>query len=286
MYINSGIDVTDAAYVRYSPKIFALLPVTTKIYDSVIANFFLYPFRYLKDEYDPAKEGEDLIQKDSEILKKIMGVYTTLLADSYPDVEKIKKDYPDRTKEYDTFMDKLHAVVKPKENEEDNADNADKKATENTANISTANNSTETQLKKKIEEYDAEIKKLSDIKVIPFYKPDGSENTSVQETHKKKIENLTKEKEALEAERNNLIHMYDTEIEKLQKDKPRLPGTVFYRPGPDEKNNTRNKKENTRDSDKINGEIQKLEKKKTALGTKPSVPEPNGAKPEPSAPPS
>jgi len=114
-YINSELeDSNDPAYQRYFPKIFAFLPLTTKQYESGLANFLLYPFRYCKDDGEEHTEGQPM---ETEILNKIMKGYTACLNESYPTIERLKKQsfFPEREKEYKKFMDELHKInPKPK----------------------------------------------------------------------------------------------------------------------------------------------------------------------------
>jgi len=107
-YINN---MTEQPKIKLLPKIFALLPLTTKTSNISLVQFFLYPFRYPKTEKD----------KLSLPLKK--EAYEKELEDScpfYKDIQstmKKDKEYMSNLEKLDNFLSHMHDVPVPESKE-------------------------------------------------------------------------------------------------------------------------------------------------------------------------
>lgn len=121
-YLNRERDDKPNPPIKLMPKIFAMLPISTKTSDSSFYNFFMYPFRYLKDVNS---------EKENTFLKELMKKYTDSLNESFPYYEKVKGDtmFVSRKEELDKEIAEMHTIVRPKKVEEEaNASNASKEA--------------------------------------------------------------------------------------------------------------------------------------------------------------
>jgi hypothetical protein len=110
-YLNRDRDDKPKPSIKLMPKIFAMLPITTTISESSFNNFFMYPFRYFKDQN---------AEKENVFLQKLMKKYTDSLNESFPYYEQIKGDsmFVSRKKELDKVISEMHVIVKPKKVEE------------------------------------------------------------------------------------------------------------------------------------------------------------------------
>ena len=113
-YLNRERDDKPKPPIKLMPKIFAMLPITTTISESSFYNFFMYPFRYFKDQN---------AEKENVFLQKLMKKYTDSLNESFPYYEQIKGDsmFVSRKKELDKVISEMHVIVKPKKVEEKEA---------------------------------------------------------------------------------------------------------------------------------------------------------------------
>ena len=121
-YLNRERDDKPNPPIKLMPKIFAMLPISTKTSDSSFYNFFMYPFRYLKDVNS---------EKENTFLKELMKKYTDSLNESFPYYQKVKGDtmFVSRKEELDKEIAEMHTIVRPKKVEaEANASNASKEA--------------------------------------------------------------------------------------------------------------------------------------------------------------
>jgi len=100
--------------IKLMPKIFAMLPISTKTSESSFYNFFMYPFRYLKGEK---------AEIENVFLQELMKKYTDSLNESFPYYEKVKGDsmFVSRKEELDKEIKEMHVIVKPKKVEEKEA---------------------------------------------------------------------------------------------------------------------------------------------------------------------
>ena len=123
-YLNRERDDKPNPPIKLMPKIFAMLPISTTTSDSSFYNFFMYPFRYLKDVNT---------EKENTFLQELMKKYKDSLNESFPYYEKVKSDsmFVARKEELDKEIAEMHKIVKPKKVEEANASknaNASKEA--------------------------------------------------------------------------------------------------------------------------------------------------------------
>ena len=119
-YLNRERDDKPNPPIKLMPKIFAMLPISTKTSDSSFYNFFMYPFRYLKGEK---------AEVENTFLQELMKKYTDSLNESFPYYEKVKGDtmFVSRKEELDKEIAEMHTIVRPKKIEEEaNAANASK----------------------------------------------------------------------------------------------------------------------------------------------------------------
>ena len=110
-YLNRDRDDKPNPPIKLMPKIFAMLPISTKTSESSFYNFFMYPFRYLKGEK---------AEIENVFLQELMKKYTDSLNESFPYYEKIKGDsiFVSRKEELDKEIKEMHVIVKPKKVEE------------------------------------------------------------------------------------------------------------------------------------------------------------------------
>jgi len=110
-YLNRDRDDKPNPPIKLMPKIFAMLPISTKTSESSFYNFFMYPFRYLKDQN---------AEKENVFLQELMKKYTDSLNESFPYYEKVKGDsiFVSRKEELDKEIKEMHVIVKPKKVEE------------------------------------------------------------------------------------------------------------------------------------------------------------------------
>jgi hypothetical protein len=110
-YLNRDRDDKPNPPIKLMPKIFAMLPISTTTSESSFNNFFMYPFRYLKDQN---------AEKENVFLQELMKKYTDSLNESFPYYEKVKGDsiFVSRKKELDKEIKEMHVIVKPKKIEE------------------------------------------------------------------------------------------------------------------------------------------------------------------------
>jgi hypothetical protein len=110
-YLNRDRDDKPNPPIKLMPKIFAMLPISTTTSESSFNNFFMYPFRYLKDQN---------AEKENIFLQELMKKYTDSLNESFPYYEKVKGDsiFVSRKEELDKEIKEMHVIVKPKKIEE------------------------------------------------------------------------------------------------------------------------------------------------------------------------
>jgi hypothetical protein len=110
-YLNRDRDDKPNPPIKLMPKIFAMLPISTKTSESSFYNFFMYPFRYLKDQN---------AEKENVFLQELMKKYTDSLNESFPYYEKVKGDsmFVARKEELDKEIKEMHVIVRPKKVEE------------------------------------------------------------------------------------------------------------------------------------------------------------------------
>jgi hypothetical protein len=110
-YLNRDRDDKPNPPIKLMPKIFAMLPISTKTSESSFYNFFMYPFRYLKDQN---------AEKENIFLQELMKKYTDSLNESFPYYEKVKGDsmFVSRKEELDKEIKEMHVIVRPKKVEE------------------------------------------------------------------------------------------------------------------------------------------------------------------------
>ena len=113
-YLNRERDDKPNPPIKLMPKIFAMLPISTKTSESSFYNFFMYPFRYLKGQS---------AEKENVFLQELMKKYTDSLNESFPYYEKVKGDsmFVSRKEELDKEIKEMHVIVKPKKVEEKEA---------------------------------------------------------------------------------------------------------------------------------------------------------------------
>ena len=106
-YLNRDRDDKPNPPIKLMPKIFAMLPISTKTSESSFYNFFMYPFRYLKGEK---------AETENVFLQELMKKYTDSLNESFPYYEKVKGDsmFVSRKEELDKEIAEMHVIVKPK----------------------------------------------------------------------------------------------------------------------------------------------------------------------------
>jgi len=110
-YLNRDRDDKPNPPIKLMPKIFAMLPISTKTSESSFYNFFMYPFRYLKGEK---------AETENVFLQELMKKYTDSLNESFPYYEKVKGDsmFVSRKEELDKEIKEMHVIVRPKKVEE------------------------------------------------------------------------------------------------------------------------------------------------------------------------
>jgi hypothetical protein len=99
-YINQ---MSDGPKQIIWPTRFSLLPITTYVPESSLGKFFLYPFRYPKEE------------KETEMLTAIMADYENKLKESFPGLKHVEKlpIFVENLKNVKSYFENLHTPTYP-----------------------------------------------------------------------------------------------------------------------------------------------------------------------------